>query len=85
MDIIITTALIPGRAAPRLITAADVALMKRGSVIVDMAAETGGNVEGSVAGKTVVVDGVTIVDRVSTLKRSLIRKEISQKRKSGEW
>ena len=49
-DIIITTALIPGRPAPRLIAAADVSNMKPGSVIVDMAAGQGGNVEGSVAG-----------------------------------
>ena len=62
VDIIITTAQIPGRAAPRLITAADVASMKPGSVIVDMAAGTGGNVEGSVAGrKTVTENGVIIL------------------------
>lgn len=62
VDIIITTALIPGRAAPRLITAADVASMKRGSVIVDMAAAQGGNVEGSVADQVVVTEGgVTII------------------------
>jgi len=62
VDIIITTALIPGRAAPRLITAADVALMKPGSVIVDMAAAQGGNVEGSVAGQRVVTaNGVIIL------------------------
>ncbi|WP_253919823.1 Re/Si-specific NAD(P)(+) transhydrogenase subunit alpha [Dietzia psychralcaliphila] len=62
VDIVITTALIPGRAAPRLLTAADVALMKRGSVIVDMAAAQGGNVEGSVADKVVVTEnGVTII------------------------
>ncbi|HCS60983.1 MAG TPA: Re/Si-specific NAD(P)(+) transhydrogenase subunit alpha [Microbacterium sp.] len=62
VDIIITTALIPGRAAPRLITAADVAAMKPGSVIVDMAAGQGGNVEGSVAGeKTVTENGVIIL------------------------
>jgi NAD(P) transhydrogenase subunit alpha len=62
VDIIITTALIPGRAAPRLITAADVASMKPGSVIVDMAAGQGGNVEGSVAGeRTVTENGVTIL------------------------
>jgi NAD(P) transhydrogenase subunit alpha len=62
VDIIITTAQIPGRPAPRLITAGDVALMKPGSVIVDMAAGTGGNVEGSVAGKKVVTkNGVTIL------------------------
>ena len=62
IDIIITTALIPGRPAPRLITAADVAAMKPGSVIVDMAAGSGGNVEGSVAGERVVTaNGVTIL------------------------
>jgi H+-translocating NAD(P) transhydrogenase subunit alpha len=62
VDIIITTALIPGRAAPRLITAADVASMKPGSVIVDMAAGQGGNVAGSVAGeRTVTANGVIIL------------------------
>jgi NAD(P) transhydrogenase subunit alpha len=62
VDIVITTALIPGRPAPRLITAADVASMKPGSVIVDMAAAQGGNVEGSVAGEVVTTDhGVTII------------------------
>jgi NAD(P) transhydrogenase subunit alpha len=50
-DIIITTAAIPGRPAPRLITSAMMAGMKNGSVIIDLAAETGGNVEGSVAGE----------------------------------
>jgi H+-translocating NAD(P) transhydrogenase subunit alpha len=62
VDIVITTALIPGRAAPRLLSEADVALMKPGSVIVDMAAGQGGNVAGSVAGQVVVTDGgVTII------------------------
>ncbi len=62
VDIIVTTALIPGRPAPRLITAADVASMKPGSVIVDMAAAQGGNVEGSVAGERIVTpNGVTIL------------------------
>jgi NAD(P) transhydrogenase subunit alpha len=62
VDIIITTALIPGRPAPKLITAKDVALMKSGSVIVDMAAAQGGNVAGSVAGKKIVTkNGVTIL------------------------
>jgi len=62
VDIIITTALIPGRAAPRLITAEDVASMKPGSVIVDMAAAQGGNVAGSKAGEVVVThNGVTII------------------------
>jgi len=62
VDIVITTALIPGRPAPRLITADMVATMRRGSVIVDMAASNGGNVAGSVAGQVVVTDnGVTII------------------------
>ena len=62
VDIIITTALIPGRPAPRLITAEMVASMKAGSVIVDMAASNGGNVEGAVAGEAVVTEnGVTII------------------------
>ena len=62
VDIIITTALIPGRAAPRLITADDVASMSAGSVIVDMAAAQGGNVAGSKPGEVVVTDnGVTII------------------------
>jgi NAD(P) transhydrogenase subunit alpha len=61
VDIIITTALIPGRPAPRLITAAMVQSMKPGSVIVDMAAEQGGNCELTVPGETVVRHGVTIV------------------------
>jgi H+-translocating NAD(P) transhydrogenase subunit alpha len=61
-DIVITTALIPGRAAPRLISAAQIATMRAGSVIVDLAVEQGGNVEGSVAGEIVVTDnGVKIV------------------------
>lgn len=61
VDIIITTALIPGRPAPKLITAEDVALMKPGSVIVDMAAAQGGNVAGSVAGKKIVTDNGVII------------------------
>ncbi|SDI17700.1 NAD(P) transhydrogenase subunit alpha [Actinokineospora alba] len=62
VDIIITTALIPGRPAPTLITAEMVASMKSGSVIVDMAAANGGNVEGVVAGEATVTDnGVTII------------------------
>jgi NAD(P) transhydrogenase subunit alpha len=61
VDIIITTALIPGKPAPRLITAEMVQSMKPGSVIVDMAAERGGNCELTEAGKVVVKHGVTIV------------------------
>ena len=52
-DIVITTALIPGRPAPRLVTAGQVASMRPGSVIVDLAVEQGGNVEGAKAGETV--------------------------------
>ncbi|MBB5168506.1 Re/Si-specific NAD(P)(+) transhydrogenase subunit alpha [Mycobacterium sp. AZCC_0083] len=62
VDIIVTTALIPGRPAPRIITAEMVASMKSGSVIVDMAAQNGGNVEGTVRDQAVVTDnGVTII------------------------
>jgi NAD(P) transhydrogenase subunit alpha len=62
VDIIITTALIPGKPAPRIITADMVASMKPGSVIVDMAAANGGNVEGTVKDQAVVTDhGVTII------------------------
>ena len=60
-DIVITTALIPGRAAPRLVTDAQIATMKPGSVIVDLAVEQGGNVEGAVAGEVVERHGVRIV------------------------
>ncbi|WP_326548803.1 Re/Si-specific NAD(P)(+) transhydrogenase subunit alpha [Mycolicibacterium sp. ND9-15] len=62
VDIIITTALIPGKPAPRIITADMVASMKPGSVIVDMAASNGGNVEGTVKDQAIVTDhGVTII------------------------
>ena len=60
-DIVITTALIPGRKAPVLVTEEMVKSMKFGSVIVDMAVESGGNVVGSEANKTVVKNGVTIL------------------------
>jgi NAD(P) transhydrogenase subunit alpha len=69
-DIVITTALIPGRAAPRLISDAQVATMRPGSVIVDLAADAGGNVEGTVSGETTVKHGVTIVG-ASNLARTL--------------
>ena len=62
VDIVITTALIPGKPAPRLITQQMVASMRSGSVIVDMAAANGGNVEGTVAGEVIVTaNGVTII------------------------
>ena len=61
-DVVITTALIPGRPAPRLVTAAHVASMKPGSVIVDLAIDNGGNVEGAKAGEVVETpNGVRIV------------------------
>ncbi|WP_242125067.1 NAD(P) transhydrogenase subunit alpha [Sphingobium sp. Sx8-8] len=60
-DIVITTALIPGRAAPRLISDAQIASMRPGSVIVDLAVEQGGNVEGAVLGEVVERHGVKIV------------------------
>jgi len=60
-DIVITTALIPGRAAPRLISDTQIATMRTGSVIVDLAAEQGGNVEGAVAGQVVEKHGVKII------------------------
>jgi NAD(P) transhydrogenase subunit alpha len=60
-DVLITTALVPGKKAPVLVTADMRKGMRPGSVIVDMAAGQGGNVEGSVAGQRVVVDGVTIL------------------------
>ncbi len=69
-DIVITTALIPGKPAPRLISDAQVATMRPGSVIVDLAAEAGGNVEGTQAGKTVEKHSVTIIG-ASNLARSL--------------
>jgi NAD(P) transhydrogenase subunit alpha len=64
-DIVITTALIPGRPAPKLVTAAMVASMRPGSVLVDLAVERGGNVEGAEAGKVVVKDGVKIVGHLN--------------------
>ncbi len=60
-DIIITTALIPGRPAPRLVTAEMVKSMKPGSVLVDLAVERGGNVEGAKAGEVADVGGIKIV------------------------
>jgi NAD(P) transhydrogenase subunit alpha len=69
-DIVITTALIPGRPAPRLISAAQIATMRSGSVIIDLAAEAGGNVEGTVSGQVIVNKGVTIIG-AANLARSL--------------
>jgi NAD(P) transhydrogenase subunit alpha len=69
-DIVITTALIPGRPAPRLISDEQIATMRPGSVIVDMAASAGGNVEGTVAGEQVAKHGLTIIG-ATNLARSL--------------
>jgi len=63
-DIVITTALIPGRPAPRLISDVQLATMRQGSIVVDLAAEAGGNVEGCVPGENVVRHGVTIIGAV---------------------
>ena len=69
-DIVITTALIPGRPAPKLVSAAMVASMKPGSVIVDLAVERGGNVEGAVPGKVVTTEnGVKIVGHLNVAGR----------------
>lgn len=61
IDILITTALIPGKPAPKLFTAEHIALMKEGSVTVDLAAEMGGNIATTVPGKKIVVNGVTCI------------------------
>ncbi len=81
-DIIITTALIPGRPAPRLVTADMVKSMKPGSVLIDLAVERGGNVEGVKSGEVANVDGVKIVGfpnlagRVATSASSLYAKNL---------
>lgn len=64
VDLVVTTAQIPGRPAPRLVTAAMARAMRPGSVLVDLAAETGGNCELTRAGETVTVDGITVLGPV---------------------
>ena len=64
-DALITTAAIPGKPAPRIITADMVARMKPGAVVVDMAAETGGNVEGTVPGEKVWINDVLVIGPVN--------------------
>ena len=61
VDIVITTALIPGKAAPKLITKQMLGAMRPGSVVVDLAAEAGGNCEATEPGKLVKYDGVSII------------------------
>ena len=68
-DVVITTALIPGRPAPMLISAEMVKSMKPGAVLVDLAVEQGGNVEGAKAGEIVDVDGVKIVGHINMASR----------------
>ncbi len=68
-DVVLTTALIPGRPAPRLVTQSMIAKMKAGSVIVDLAAANGGNVEGSVADEVVDIGGVTVVGHTNFASR----------------
>ncbi|MBP0015763.1 MAG: Re/Si-specific NAD(P)(+) transhydrogenase subunit alpha [Roseofilum sp. SBFL] len=64
-DVVITTAQVPGKKAPRLVTKEMVAQMKPGSVVVDLAAEQGGNCEVSEAGKDVVYEGVTVIGPIN--------------------
>ncbi len=69
VDVLITTAAIPGRKSPLIVTADMVGRMKTGAIIVDMAADSGGNVDGSRPGETVVKDGVTIVGTINLASR----------------
>ena len=64
-DVVITTAVVPGKKAPVLVTAEMVRAMAPGSVIVDLAAERGGNCELTRAGETIVDNGVTIIGRIN--------------------
>ena len=97
MDIVITTALIPGRPAPKLLKAETVATMKPGSVLVDLAVEQGGNIEGSEPGKIVEKNGVRIIGTtnlpalVATDASALYARNVlnflalSLNLKTGEW
>lgn len=82
-DLVITTAAIPGKLSPRLITSDMLRCMKKGAVVVDLAAERGGNVEGTVANHKVFVDGVTLIgyidhpSRVPVHASQLLTKNIS--------
>ena len=82
-DLVITTAAIPGKPSPRLITQDMLQCMKKGSVVVDLAAERGGNVEGTVANEKVYLDGVTLIGyidhpgRVPVHASQLLTKNIS--------
>jgi H+-translocating NAD(P) transhydrogenase subunit alpha len=65
MDLVVTTAQVPGRPAPRLVTSAMVAAMRPGSVVVDLAAESGGNCELTRLGESYVAHGVTVMGPVN--------------------
>ncbi len=65
VDVLITTAAVPGKKSPRIITEEMLSVMKPGAIIVDLAAEGGGNVDGTRAGETVVIGGVTIFGPVN--------------------
>jgi NAD(P) transhydrogenase subunit alpha len=69
VDVLITTAAIPGKKSPRIVTEDMVACMKKGAIIIDMAADSGGNVAGSRPGETVVSDGITIVGTANLASR----------------
>jgi len=94
-DLVITTASIPGKMSPRLITADMLKLMKKGSVIVDLAAERGGNVEGTVVNQKVYKEGVTILGYIdhpshvpvhaSQLYTKNITTFLLNMTKNGEW
>jgi NAD(P) transhydrogenase subunit alpha len=94
-DVVITTALIPGRRAPILVTASQIKTMRPGSVVIDLAAEQGGNVEGCVPGEEAVVDGVRIVGmenvpsqlavHASQLLSKNIEKLLLHLTKDGDW
>ena len=82
-NLVVTTAAIPGKESPRLITADMLKMMKKGSVLVDLAAERGGNVEGTVRNEKVTIDGITIIgytdhpSRVSVHASQLFTKNIT--------
>src|SRR5450631_4483377 len=84
-DIVITTALIPGRPAPKLISAAMVASMKPGSVLVDLAIERGGNVEGARVGEVAEIDGVKIVGIPNLAGRVAASTPATCSRSSKRW
>jgi NAD(P) transhydrogenase subunit alpha len=69
VDVLITTAAVPGKKSPLIVPEDMVARMKKGAIVVDMAADSGGNVAGSRPGETVVKDGITIVGTANLASR----------------